>query len=70
MEELKEIVAENNDTARNSRNVVEREGRVAWWSKRVELDQRLKALVENVEYCWLGVFKVSIVFPAMRKIFA
>lgn len=65
MEELKDIVAQSNDTARNSRHVVEREGRVAWWAKRVELDQRLKTFVENVEYCWLGVFKVSIRFSVI-----
>lgn len=58
MEELESIIDGNNTTIRNGKDIVDREGRVAWWSERVELDQRLKTLVENVEYCWLGVFKV------------
>lgn len=58
MEELNSIIDGNNSTIRSGKDIVDREGRVAWWSQRVELDQRLKTFVENVEYCWLGVFKV------------
>lgn len=58
IDELESIIQTNNETTRISRNIVEREGRIAWWSERVGLDQRLKSFVDNVEYCWLGVFKV------------
>ncbi|KAM6503193.1 cysteine peptidase C50 [Amanita muscaria] len=31
--------------------------RAHWWKERRELDQRLKELLENIEFCWLGAFK-------------
>jgi separase len=58
IEELESIIRTNNETTRVSRKIAERQGRIAWWSERVGLDQRLKSFVDNVEYCWLGVFKV------------
>ena len=33
--------------------------RAAWWSSRSALDGRLQALLKNIEFCWLGAFKVS-----------
>jgi separase len=35
-----------------------RESRAEWWSERASLDQRLCDLLENIEFCWLGAFKV------------
>lgn len=58
-EELKAIITASDETAKNAKNVVDKEDRRAWWGERTELDQRMKVFVENVEYCWLGVFKVS-----------
>ena len=34
------------------------EARAAWWKERGELDTRLRELLENIEFCWLGAFKV------------
>lgn len=34
------------------------EARANWWKQRNELDIRLKDLLENIEFCWLGAFKV------------
>jgi separase len=33
--------------------------RSEWWAERSALDERLKILLENIEFCWLGAFKVS-----------
>lgn len=34
--------------------------RTQWWKERRDLDQRLKELLHNIEFCWLGAFKVSL----------
>ena len=34
------------------------EARAAWWKERGDLDTRLRELLENIEFCWLGAFKV------------
>ncbi|KAL4259196.1 separase [Pleurotus pulmonarius] len=31
--------------------------REQWWKERKELDTRLKELLSNIEFCWLGAFK-------------
>jgi separase len=36
------------------------EARAAWWKQRAELDSRLKTLLENIEFCWFGAFKVKL----------
>ncbi|CAK5277632.1 unnamed protein product [Mycena citricolor] len=33
------------------------EARAKWWRERSRLDGRMKELVENIEFCWLGAFK-------------
>lgn len=32
--------------------------RAEWWAERKNLDERLRVLLENIEFCWLGGFKV------------
>jgi separase len=34
------------------------DARAAWWKERRDLDTRLRELLENIEFCWLGAFKV------------
>ena len=36
------------------------QAKIAWWDSRKQLDQRMKDLVENIEFCWLGAFKVRV----------
>ncbi|KAF9456116.1 peptidase family C50-domain-containing protein [Collybia nuda] len=36
----------------------DQEARAAWWKQRGELNTRMRELLENIEYCWLGAFKV------------
>lgn len=56
---LRDIIDESNEGARTAKDVVDREGRIAWWDKRFELDRRLEKLCQTMEFCWLGAFKVS-----------
>ena len=58
-QQLQQIVDESNETARVTKNIVERQGKLDWWAKRYELDKRLQELLANMEFCWLGAFKVS-----------
>lgn len=60
--ELEGIIRESNESAKSAVGVVGREGKVKWWDERIELDKRLEALLRNIEFCWLGVFKVGL-FP-------
>ena len=57
IEELKSIVAANNETTHAAKDLNGKEAKLAWWSTRKELDQRLSELLDNVEHCWLGGFK-------------
>ena len=57
--QLNAIIEESNETSRSAKTVETKEGRIAWWNKRYELDKRMKELVENMEFCWLGAFKVG-----------
>lgn len=40
----------------------DQEAKAAWWAQRKQLDERLKALLDNIEFCWLGAFKVLIFY--------
>ncbi|KAJ7271936.1 peptidase family C50-domain-containing protein [Mycena haematopus] len=35
----------------------EPEARARWWRERTALDTRMRELLENIEFCWLGAFK-------------
>ena len=58
-EGMRRIIEESNEGARNAKNIQGAEGRSAWWEKRYDLDNQLKELVANLEFCWLGAFKVG-----------
>jgi separase len=59
VEQMTAIINESNDNARSAKTVDSQAGRMAWWAKRHELDKRLQELLANLEYCWLGAFKVG-----------
>ena len=60
VQELKDIMELNAATSKRAASVQsqDREARAAWWAERGALDTRLKELLENMEFCWLGAFKV------------
>ena len=59
--ELKEIIRLSDEGAQQAGGVKkdDKAGRVAWWKGRTELDRRLKELLADIEFCWLGAFKVG-----------
>ncbi|TFK38240.1 cysteine peptidase C50 [Crucibulum laeve] len=61
IEELREIVRLSNEGTKAAVHVKadDEEARVTWWKQRAELDSRMKDLLENIEFCWLGAFKAS-----------
>jgi len=59
MQEFSEILRDSDVSAKTAKDIGdERSERVAWWSKRTGLDKRMKEFLENLEFCWLGAFKV------------
>jgi len=61
LRELREIISLSDEGTRQAVNVMsdDPEGRTAWWNARIALDKRLETLLEDIEFCWLGAFKVS-----------
>ncbi|EKM60615.1 uncharacterized protein PHACADRAFT_203784 [Phanerochaete carnosa HHB-10118-sp] len=56
--ELKEIIRLSDEGTRQAQHVTkDRVSRSAWWADRAALDERMKALLANIEFCWLGAFK-------------
>jgi separase len=58
--EMNDIVESSRQSGKRAGEVAAkgRESRAEWWSERAALDQRLCDLLENIEFCWLGAFKV------------
>jgi separase len=58
--ELREIVRLSDESTKSAISVKgqDQRARAAWWAGRGELDKRLKELLENIEFCWFGAFKV------------
>lgn len=57
--ELREIIQTSDAIAQDAKNIEGKEGRAGWWNKRKELDTRMKDLLANIEFCWLGAAKVG-----------
>jgi separase len=67
VQELKDIIELNTATSKRAASLQSqcREARAAWWAERGALDTRLKELLENIEFCWLGAFKVWCPLPLL-----
>ncbi|KAF8623369.1 hypothetical protein AX17_007447 [Amanita inopinata Kibby_2008] len=65
LKELREIIRSSDECTRSASSISaeDNEGKMNWWKQRRDLDKRLKELVENIEFCWLGAFK-TILNPA------
>lgn len=61
LNELKSIIDGSNESTKRAVNVKNDDiaARTQWWDERRSLDNRLKELLQNVEFCWLGAFKVN-----------
>jgi separase len=60
IKEFKEIIALNDESTKRAVNVNKHDKRARsdWWAGRSALDARLRMLLDNIEFCWLGAFKV------------
>lgn len=65
LHELREIVRLSDEGTRRAAHVKsdDMQARAGWWAERAALDKRLQALLENIEFCWLGAFKVGVFVP-------
>ncbi|KAH7890369.1 peptidase family C50-domain-containing protein [Phlebopus sp. FC_14] len=63
--ELRDIVRLSDEGTRRATHVRndDPQARAAWWAERMALDKRLEALLDNVEFCWLGAFKTILSPP-------
>lgn len=61
LNELKQIITLSNQGARQAIHVKNNDpqARASWWAERIALDKRMQELLDNIEFCWLGAFKVS-----------
>ena len=61
--ELREIVHLSDVSTKCAINVKgqDQRARAAWWADRMALDKRLQELLESIEFCWFGAFKVCFV---------
>jgi separase len=64
MRQLEDILQESDQSAKDAKEVPSdnRDAKSAWWAKRVALDKRMRDLLDNIEFCWLGAFKVDTTF--------
>ena len=60
LDEFEEIIRLSDETTRSAERVTktDRRQRCDWWAERTRLDTRLRELLGNIEFCWLGAFKV------------
>ncbi|KAJ6597043.1 cysteine peptidase C50 [Mycena vulgaris] len=58
LREFKDIVKLSDEGTRGAVHVKDDpEARARWWKERTALDTRMRELLENIEFCWLGAFK-------------
>lgn len=65
LKEMRDIIKCSNERSRAGKLVVTDQEKKDWWLARMAIDQRLKELLDNIEFCWLGAFKVSRVIPSI-----
>lgn len=64
LRELQNIIHSSDESTKMAINIKpdDEKARSDWWKHRGRLDARLQELLENIEYCWLGAFKVETSF--------
>ncbi|KAG9106717.1 hypothetical protein FRC07_008753, partial [Ceratobasidium sp. 392] len=64
MDELTSIIETSDRITHEGINIEGDKSAIAeWWSERTTLDQRMRELLDNIEFCWLGVFKIIMATP-------
>lgn len=61
LDELREIIQASDEVTRSAVHLDKncKRARAKWWAERSALDKRMKELLDNIEFCWLGAFKVG-----------
>jgi separase len=68
LREFKDIVKLSDEGTRGAVHIKDdSEARARWWKERTALDTRMRELLENIEFCWLGAFKVSWVLLVFHR---
>ncbi|ORY40996.1 hypothetical protein BCR33DRAFT_719099, partial [Rhizoclosmatium globosum] len=71
--EIADIIATNNNTAKVAAEIVAqkrdqtREEKLEWWTKRRELDERLKDMMCHLEKYWIGGFKGLLIHDNFKE---
>lgn len=70
LSELKDIVRLSDEGTKAAINIKSDDvaGRTCWWKQRGDLNTRMKELLDNIEFCWLGAFKVRIFVVILVKL--
>ncbi|KAK0203498.1 cysteine peptidase C50 [Desarmillaria ectypa] len=65
--EFQDIIRSSNQTTTAAVGIKpnDDDAKSKWWKERAELDTRLRELLQNIEFCWLGAFK-TILSPRPR----
>ncbi|SJK98717.1 uncharacterized protein ARMOST_01986 [Armillaria ostoyae] len=65
--EFQDIIRSSNLTTKAAINIKpnDDDAKSKWWKERTSLDTRLRELLQNIEFCWLGAFK-TILSPRPR----
>ncbi|KAK0494593.1 cysteine peptidase C50 [Armillaria luteobubalina] len=65
--EFQDIIRASNETTKAAVNIKpnDDDAKSKWWKERASLDTRLRELLQNIEFCWLGAFK-TILSPCPR----
>ncbi|KAK0220404.1 cysteine peptidase C50 [Armillaria fumosa] len=65
--EFQDIIRASNETTKAAVNIKpnDDDAKSKWWKERASLDTRLRELLQNIEFCWLGAFK-TILSPRPR----
>ncbi|KAF8708110.1 Peptidase family C50, partial [Rhizoctonia solani] len=68
VEELTSIIETSDRITHEGVNIEGNKQAIAdWWSERTALDQRMRELLENIEFCWLGIFKTALAVPNVHS---
>lgn len=69
LEEFHNIVRLSDEGTKAATHIKDdQEARATWWKQRGELNMRMRELLENIEFCWLGAFKVRRLFLPNTKL--
>jgi separase len=70
LQELQAIQSDAASSMAASSSISSSAGRTAWWAQRVQLDQRMAALLQQMDKQWLGAWRCLLLPPAEPEVAA